>query len=159
MKDIFLLTGSNLGNSQQLLASAAHAMQKHVGVLQAASAVYRTAAWGNTQQPDYLNQVLWLKTSLAAADVLPLIWETEQQLGRVRAEKWGARYMDIDILLYGHDIINTSNLQVPHPYLQVRRFALTPLAQIAGQWMHPVYKRTIAELLDTLTDDLTVTPL
>jgi 2-amino-4-hydroxy-6-hydroxymethyldihydropteridine diphosphokinase len=92
--------------------------------------------------------------------VLQGVLVIEEELGRVRHEKWGSRLIDIDVILYGDLIVTVSNvLQVPHPQMQHRRFVLEPLAEIAPDYLHPVLKKTITELLQSLPDDLTVSKI
>jgi len=159
MKDVFLLLGSNLGDRHQLLQLAGDFIIDEVGQLVKKSSVYETQSWGKSDEPDYLNQVLWLQTDLSALDVLEKILAIELKMGRVRAEKWGARTIDIDILFYGDEVIVEPNLKVPHPQLQNRRFTLEPLAEIAPDWIHPVFNKNISQLKNELMDDLIVKKL
>jgi 2-amino-4-hydroxy-6-hydroxymethyldihydropteridine diphosphokinase len=122
----------------------------------AASAYYETAAWGVEDQPAFLNQVLAVHTWLPAPELLATCLAAEQQAGRERLQHWGTRTLDVDILLYGQEIIATSTLVVPHPALPARRFALVPLAEIAPQLVHPQLHQTAAELLATCPDPLAV---
>jgi 2-amino-4-hydroxy-6-hydroxymethyldihydropteridine diphosphokinase len=123
------------------------------------SSVYETQAWGKTDAPDYLNQVIFLQTSLQAHAVLEKILSIEIILGRRREEKWGSRTIDIDILFYGHDVINDENLQIPHPELHRRRFTLEPLAEIAPHFIHPLINKNILQLKNELKDNLIVKKL
>ncbi|HQS53293.1 MAG TPA: 2-amino-4-hydroxy-6-hydroxymethyldihydropteridine diphosphokinase, partial [Daejeonella sp.] len=107
-------------------------------------------------QPDFLNQVIELKTILKPQDLLSGILSIEADLGRKRVEKWGSRIIDIDILLYEDQVINEAELIIPHPYLAFRRFCLMPLFEIAPEFIHPVLKKNIQELLLELSDDLFV---
>ncbi len=154
MARIFLLTGSNLGNRLTFLKTAQIELQKRVGKLIQASAIYETAAWGVTNQADFLNQVLELETNLLPEEILKINQEIEKEAGRNRKEKWGARELDIDILFYGDLVLNTSELTIPHPQLQNRRFTLLPLAEIAPGLVHPALKKTVAELLKSCPDEL-----
>jgi 2-amino-4-hydroxy-6-hydroxymethyldihydropteridine diphosphokinase len=121
--------------------------------------LYQTASWGNLDQPDFINQVIELKTSLSPADLLKAILKIENVLGRQRLKKWGSRTIDIDILLYEDQIVNTADLVIPHPYLSVRRFSLMPLSEIAPNLVHPISRKNITELLNELTDNLFVKKL
>jgi 2-amino-4-hydroxy-6-hydroxymethyldihydropteridine diphosphokinase len=146
MISVFLLLGSNMGEREFFLRSAIAEIGKLVGPVIKQSAVHQTLAWGKTDEPDYLNQVLQVETLLDAQTVLQTILGIEKQLGRERKERWGSRTIDIDILFYGDDIIKQPNLVVPHPQLHNRKFTLAPMAEIAPGYMHPVLHKTIAQL-------------
>jgi 2-amino-4-hydroxy-6-hydroxymethyldihydropteridine diphosphokinase len=149
----FLLLGANLGNRTQTLHCALDLIIGRVGPVVQASGLYETAPWGETDQPTYLNQVLAVETILEPETVLSQTQAIEQELGRVRLEKWGARVIDIDILYYGQFIWQTDTLTIPHPYLHQRRFTLVPLAEIAPSFVHPVLQKTTIELLHECRDD------
>ena len=121
-----------------------------------ASGLYRTAAWGNPDQPDFYNQILIGHTRLEPEQLLDLVLKTEAELGRVRAEKWAARTIDIDIIFYADQVISTPRLQVPHPLLQERAFVLVPLAETAPDFVHPVFGKTVTGLLQLCPDRLSV---
>ena len=152
MTTAYLLTGSNLGNSLTLLQQAQEEIAKRVGPPVAVSSVYVTAPWGITDQPSFLNQALQVETSLSPQELIHNLLDIEISLGRVRTEKYGPRTIDIDILLYGNSILNEPNLQVPHPQLPHRRFALLPLAELAPDLIHPVTGKTIRQLLEECPD-------
>ncbi|HEY1063562.1 MAG TPA: 2-amino-4-hydroxy-6-hydroxymethyldihydropteridine diphosphokinase [Daejeonella sp.] len=152
----YLLLGSNLGNRRKYIASAISEIQSKLGSIGQRSSIYQTASWGKHDQPDFLNQVIELKTILKPQDLLSGILSIEADLGRKRVEKWGSRIIDIDILLYEDQVINEPELIIPHPYLAFRRFCLMPLCEIAPGFIHPVLKKNIQELLLELSDDLFV---
>ncbi len=154
--DIFLLLGSNQGDRAANLAAARDAIGEAIGTIVKRSSVYRTAAWGTMQQPDFYNQVLEVSSSLAPEKLLTDILAIEKQLGRVRKERWGPRLIDIDLLLYGSRVIDTPALTVPHPGIPFRRFTLVPLAQIVPTLMHPVLNKSMAQLLQECQDPLIV---
>ncbi len=156
MKTAYLLLGSNEGNRTEWLKRAIALIDEGCGAIMKQSAVYETAAWGITAQPDFLNMVVEVETDLAPADLLACVLHVENQLGRKRDVKWGPRTIDIDILLYGSEIIDQPELKVPHPYLQERRFTLAPLAELAPDYIHPVLHQTINELLAVCPDELEV---
>ena len=155
-RGIFLLLGSNQGHPSAMLAEAAERIGKETGRIVARSDVYRSAAWGMQDQPDFYNQVLQTESPLDADDLLKKLLAIERAMGRVRAEKWGPRIIDIDILFYGEQVVNTSSLTVPHPGIADRKFTLLPLSQIAPDLVHPVLKKTIATLLRECPDPLDV---
>jgi len=159
MNNVFLLLGSNLGERQLLLQTAINKIAERIGNVEQTSAVYETQSWGRTDEPDYLNQVVLVKTELPANNVLTEILGIETDLGRKRYEKWGSRLIDIDILFYNQDIINQDKLQVPHPELHKRRFTLEPLSELAADMIHPVLNKTVSDLRKELADDLIVKKL
>lgn len=158
MNTVFLITGGNLGNREQNLEMARDMIGKSCGKIMEMSALYETAAWGKTDQPSFLNQVLKINTPLAAAELLEQVLNIEKQAGRKRNEKYGPRTIDIDILFFNKEVITGSSLVIPHPQLQNRRFVLVPLAEIAPGFKHPVLQKTIAELLAVCPDRLEVKP-
>jgi 2-amino-4-hydroxy-6-hydroxymethyldihydropteridine diphosphokinase len=159
MNSVFLLLGSNLGDRPLLLQTAIVEIAERVGPLLDKSALYETQSWGKTGEPDYLNQVVFLKTELSANNVLKEILEIEAGMGRKRYEKWGSRLIDIDILFYNDEIIKENGLEIPHPQLHNRRFTLEPLAEIAPDLVHPLLNKTISDLKKELTDSLVVKKL
>ena len=159
MNTAYLLTGGNMGNRKDNLATAC----KHIGVqcghIFNSSSLYETAAWGKTDQPAFLNQALEIQTELTAPQLLKKLLNIEKQTGRVRKEKYGPRIIDIDILLFNDEIHNFPLLKIPHPEMQNRRFVLVPLAEIAPEIIHPIFKKTIFELLAICPDKLEVSRL
>ena len=153
----YLLLGSNLGDRELYLERAVQLISEKVGVVIAKSAVYETEPWGNTNQPGFLNLALGVDTQLSPFELLETVLEIERMLGRIRHEKWGSRLIDIDIILYGDEIITVDDqLQIPHSEMQNRKFVLEPLAEIAPNLIHPILRKTITEILTTLTDTLSV---
>ena len=156
MNKAYLLTGSNLGDREQYLATARSLINEQCGTIVSASSLYETAAWGKTDQPSFLNQALELETSLNARQLIHRILKAEKIMGRIRDEKYGPRLIDIDILLFNNEKHNYQFLKIPHPEMQNRRFALLPLAEIGPDIIHPVLNKTINELLKECTDELPV---
>ena len=156
MNKAYLLTGGNLGDREETLASAILLISQYCGKIAAQSSLYETAAWGNTDQPFFLNQALEVITSLTPGQLLRQVLKIETQMGRVRKEKYGPRIIDIDILLYDRQILNSPSLTIPHREIQNRRFVLAPLAEIAGNIIHPVLNKSIDELLAICPDTLQV---
>jgi 2-amino-4-hydroxy-6-hydroxymethyldihydropteridine diphosphokinase len=156
MQNAYLLTGGNTGDRQQFLASALKALEAECGKVVAVSALYETEAWGVTDQPPFLNQAIALQTTLSPQALLERILAIEIKLGRIRDQKYGPRTIDIDILLYGQEVINEPGLVIPHPHLPNRRFALECLNDIASSFVHPVLHKSISTLLEECPDSLTV---
>jgi 2-amino-4-hydroxy-6-hydroxymethyldihydropteridine diphosphokinase len=158
MNVAYLSLGSNEGDRELWLEQAMKLIVAGCGTITMRSAIYETAAWGNNEQPDFLNMVAKVETGLTAEELLQAILSAETQLGRIRTVKWGPRTIDIDILFYNNDIVSSPDLIIPHPYLQERRFILIPLADIASELVHPKLHKTIRELLMQCPDRLEVHP-
>jgi 2-amino-4-hydroxy-6-hydroxymethyldihydropteridine diphosphokinase len=156
MNQAYLLIGGNLGNREENIARAVKEIGDRCGQIKKTSAIYETAAWGKTDQPDFLNQVLLIETEKFPGDLLDQLLSAELDMGRFRNEKNGPRIIDMDILFYNDEIIDENTLQIPHPRLAERRFALVPMAEIDGEKIHPVLGRTIDELLADCPDTLPV---
>jgi len=156
MNKTYLLLGSNMGNSKKQLKSAVALIKKKIGRVTRCSGLYSTAAWGNTNQPDFLNRVIVVETRLTAIQVMKVILDTEKKMGRVRTVKNAPRIIDIDILFFNKEIIDEKGLQVPHPQIQNRRFVLTPLNELSPNLKHPVLKKNIHHLFIHCPDMLNV---
>lgn len=153
----YLLLGGNLGDREANLVQAIALLSAQVGEVILVSALYETAAWGKTDQPAFLNQAIALQTNLTALEVLTRALAIEQELGRVRKDKWGERLIDIDLILFGDEIIDIPDkLQVPHPHMQNRRFVMEPLAEIAPEVIHPVLGQSMLSISQSLNDPLPV---
>jgi 2-amino-4-hydroxy-6-hydroxymethyldihydropteridine diphosphokinase len=156
MNTIIILLGTNIGDRLKNLIEAIFLLNKDIGRITLSSGIYVTKAWGNTNQEDFYNQVIVLKTELNAFETLLKIHDIEQRMGRNRKEKWEPRIIDIDILYFNDELINTENLIVPHPHLHNRRFTLVPLVEIIPDFLHPQLKKTNKELLEMCEDTLEV---
>jgi len=156
MNKIYLLLGSNMGNPEKQLALAIRHIEKKIGRVTRRSALYQTAAWGKTDQPDFLNQVIVTETGLTAADTMRAILMIEEKMGRVRIQKNDPRLIDIDILFFNKEILETPLLSIPHPQIANRRFVLTPLNELSPNLVHPVRRKTIHHLLRVCPDKLAV---
>lgn len=156
-ENVYLLLGSNLGDRNALINEAIEQIEQRVGFVFKRSSLYETAAWGNQDQPAFLNIAVGVKTALAPLNVLQEVLGIESALGRVRHEKWGARLIDIDIIFYGSKIVDMgAQLQIPHPQMQYRKFVLEPLVEIASTCVHPLLKLNVSEILERLSDNLSV---
>ncbi|HEU4632653.1 MAG TPA: 2-amino-4-hydroxy-6-hydroxymethyldihydropteridine diphosphokinase [Flavisolibacter sp.] len=156
MNEVYLLIGGNMGDRQKHLTNARAAIEQDCGRIIRQSAIYETAAWGMKEQPAFLNQALAVQTALSAEQLLHTILKIEEALGRKREIKYGPRTIDIDISLFNEEIINLPDLKIPHPEMQNRRFALQCLHDIAAEKIHPVFQKTIAQLLAECPDPLAV---
>ena len=154
--DAYLLIGGNMGDRETFLSEARKKIEQSCGTITRESSIYETAAWGYKEQENFLNQALRIKTQLSAEELLQQILKAEEQLGRKRDIKYGPRIIDIDILFFNDDVVNTHGLTIPHPELQNRRFVLVPLNEIAADKVHPVLKKTALELLAECADKLDV---
>lgn len=156
MNVAYLLIGGNMGNRLQYLQTAKTAIEKSCGPVSQSSFIYQTAAWGKENQQSFLNQALEVHTLFSANELLDSVLSIEEEMGRIREIKYGPRIIDIDILLFDDEVIDTSRLSIPHPELANRRFALQPLADIAGLKKHPISGKTITLMLAECNDPLSV---
>lgn len=156
MNSAYLVTGGNIGNRQKELANAAKLIEERCGAIIDKSAIFETAAWGKTDQDNFFNQAIVLETSLNARDLLNEILYIENLMGRDRLEKYGPRIIDIDIIFFNHQIISEPGLIIPHPEMVRRRFVLQPLSQVIPAYIHPVYYKTVMQLLAECDDALPV---
>ncbi|MDX1706447.1 2-amino-4-hydroxy-6-hydroxymethyldihydropteridine diphosphokinase [Pseudidiomarina sp.] len=154
MPAIYIGMGANLGDPLLTLQQAAAALGQHPELHQVrCSSFYSSSPMGPADQPDYVNAVVAAESSLPPHDVLDLLQQIEQQFGRVRLRHWGERTLDLDLLLYGNDIIRTERLTVPHPGLTERDFVILPLAELA-----PDLKLPDGQTLDTLAAAVKTAP-
>jgi 2-amino-4-hydroxy-6-hydroxymethyldihydropteridine diphosphokinase len=156
MNKVYLLIGGNMGDRMANLAEAIHLINQEIGPIQLTSSIYETAAWGNTNQPDFLNQALMLHTSLDAEKVMHQLLNIEIGMGRKRDIPMGPRTIDLDIMYFNDLVIDNELITIPHPKIAERRFVLMPLAEIAPQFLHPVLNNTNEALLKDCGDSLAV---
>lgn len=138
------------------LRKAASFVASKVGKIAAISHLYETAAWGNTDQKSFYNQVIKVKTKLTAFELIDVLLDIEIQMGRKRLEKWGPRKIDLDILFYDEAIIDVPGLAIPHPQIENRKFVLEPLVELAPDFIHPSFNKSISLLLEKCQDPLQV---
>lgn len=151
---IYLLLGSNLGSRHTYLCKAKKEISLKVGHIIIESNIYETEPIGFSADNNFLNQVIVVKTTLEAENILNIILKIENSLGRKRTGNgYSSRTIDIDILYYNNDIINKPNLIIPHPRIQERKFTLLPLSEIAADYIHPVLKVNQQQLLTNCFDN------
>jgi len=155
---VYLSLGANVGDRSAQLREATDRLSK-LGRVLAVSSLYETEPVEFTQQPWFLNCAVAIETSNTPQQLMASILRIEEKMGRRRVQKKGPRSIDIDILLFGDLIVESKELTIPHPAMHQRRFVLEPLAEIAPQALHPVFKKTIQELLDGLPAGQTVRTL
>lgn len=149
----YISLGGNLGNPPETFRKALKDIEQLAGPILSQSSLYQTAAWGFTQQPDFINQVIRIQTTLPPQKLLDVLLTIELIHGREREIHWGPRTLDLDLLFYNDLILNEENLTIPHPRIAERRFILIPMQEIAAEWEHPVFKKTIQELAETCMDE------
>tara|TARA_B100000287_G_scaffold431444_1_gene488701 strand:+ start:1268 stop:1753 length:486 start_codon:yes stop_codon:yes gene_type:complete len=156
MNLIYLQLGSNLGDRKKLLDSAISLINKKIGRVSRRSKIYESDAWGVSHQPKYLNQILEVYSDIKCKYIINHIHSIENQLGRIRDKKWQERLIDIDVIFFNDLIIEKNDLYIPHKYMHKRRFVLEPLNELIGDYIHPKYKKSIAQLLNECRDNQTV---
>ncbi len=158
MMKLYLLLGGNIGNCKECFAKAREMLIENVGEELQISALYESEAWGFESEHKFLNQVLIYSTKLSPDAVLQQTQMIEKKLGRLAKTTiaYESRPIDIDILFYENEIVDLPYLKIPHPLLHQRRFTLMPLEEIASNFMHPVLKKHIYELLAECEDQSVV---
>ena len=156
MSQVHILLGGNIGEREKVFEKAISNISNTIGPIIKSSSYYETAAWGIEDQPPFLNQVIIVDSLHSPHFILNTLLEIEKSLGRIRFQKWAERVIDLDILFIETQIIETSDLIVPHPFIQERRFTLIPLVEISPDFQHPIFKKSLSELLIDCTDKLEV---
>lgn len=154
---VFLSLGGNLGNTQEIFEGCYPMIENKVGKILLKSSLYQTAAWGLTDQADFINQVILLDSALDPQMILKEIQAIEKAFDRERIVKWGPRTLDLDILFIKDIQVQNDKLQIPHPHIQNRKFILIPMDEIATEFVHPLLQKSIRELLRDTADTSTVT--
>tara|TARA_B100000900_G_scaffold25491_1_gene19800 strand:- start:4719 stop:5216 length:498 start_codon:yes stop_codon:yes gene_type:complete len=149
---VFLQLGSNIGDRVYYLNLAKRFIIDEVGSVLNESRIYESAPWGVINQDHYLNEIIEVNTVDDPHTVLKKILNIEKKIGRVRKQKWSSRVIDIDIIFYTNFIINKKNLIIPHEHMHKRNFVLLPLNEIAADFLHPIFKKTVNELMLKCTD-------
>jgi 2-amino-4-hydroxy-6-hydroxymethyldihydropteridine diphosphokinase len=157
---LFLLIGGNQGDRETLLRQATDLIQQRIGSVAGLSEIYQTAPWGtfdaDEEPQDFLNQALKISTRLSPSECLSEALAIEKELGRKRKAKdtplYTSRPIDIDLIFYDSLIIHSPNLTLPHPRMHLRRFVLTPLCDIAPDYIHPIFNKNLSHLLSECPD-------
>ena len=152
----YLLIGSNLGDKATYLKNASSYIQQQCGQIVKQSSYYETEPWGFTEQPSFLNQAICIQTELAPAQLMHTLLQIESEMGRTRTIKMGPRTIDLDILQIDQETIDTPLLQLPHPAMHLRRFALIPMVEIAPTLVPPHFNKTMTQLLTECEDQTDV---
>ena len=147
MSIAYIGIGSNLGNREENCQKAiALLIEKNIKITKRSS-LYEIEAWGVKEQPRFINMAVEIETNLEPAELLKVIKEIENSMGRREGIRWGPRVIDLDVLLYDDLILKTGELEIPHPAIKDREFVLKPLSEIAPDKIHPILKKSIKTLL------------
>ena len=155
MVNVYVGLGTNLGDKERHINDAVQQIKERIGEQVSLSALYATAPWGFTSDNGFLNAVLCIETEFPPLEVLQITQQIERDLGRATKSVDGLyvdRVIDIDLLLYGNQVFETERLVIPHPLMTQRRFVMEPLAEIAPQLQHPLFKKNMQELLTMVSD-------
>jgi 2-amino-4-hydroxy-6-hydroxymethyldihydropteridine diphosphokinase len=152
-KKLVLSLGSNLGNRYAYLLRAIQKIEKYFNSKPVIAHFYETPPWGNENQSRFINTAIYLHTDIPLDQCLKKVQAIEKEMGRIKTEKWGPRMIDIDILFYEDDVVEIDELVVPHQHLHQRAFVLKPLQDILPNFIHPLKKKTIIQLIEDIDDN------
>lgn len=153
MPRAYLSIGSNIGDRINYINKAIEKLKQNNIKIIKSSNIIETEPYGYKEQGKFLNMAVEIDSDLNPFELMKLILKIESELGRIRTVRWGSRVIDIDIIFYDSLIINEPDLKIPHPDMQNRFFVLKPLQEIAPDFVHPVLKKTITELLENLNSE------
>ncbi len=157
---VYLSLGSNIHPRHFFMAEAERLLQKNAGTIVSQSSLYESESWGFEAATPFLNSIVILETGLNPFKLLKVLKSIERELGRSEKGKpYQSRKIDIDIIAFNNDVVNTKELTVPHRHMADRKFVLMPLAEIAPRWKHPVFQKSSVELLNECKDNLEVIKL
>lgn len=152
MNKVFLAIGSNLGEREKTIEFAINKLAENPAIIiKKKSSLLETKPYGNTAQPDFLNGIIEIETSLTPRNLLKYLMQIETLLGRTRKEHWGARTIDLDIIFYSNLVLQENDLTIPHADMQNRSFVLEPLLELAPDFIHPILQKTVIDLYNDLT--------
>ena len=150
MSTAYIGIGSNIGNREENCRKAIKLLKENGIAVKKESSMHDTEPWGVKDQPKFINMAIEIETNKKPEDLLGILKNIENQMGRTESVKWGRRVIDLDILLYDDLIVETPHLEIPHPFMHEREFVLKPLCEIAPDKKHPVTGKTIKEMLEGL---------